>query len=235
MSYIVFFTDILLLRTLWFLSLYFSYLTFFIDCCLYWLNIISLKYMCFFTFVLKLLSHFSLRILISYIFLFLYFWSFLIFCYTIQNITGDPYIYILWYLICYMTVNMQYKSRRTRSFSSQENRRYGKCEKSLEWIRSVKYSTERRFPHGGFEINFDLPPGRLGRNRWTRSLEILIWMKKEEWKKRVRWLFCVGEWLLPKRIRRDEWRDEIVTKKTRACDTSLCATRSQVIPLVLLA
>lgn len=48
---------------------------------------------------------------------------------------------------------------------------------------------------------------------WTRSLEILIWMKKEGWQKRVRWLFCVGEWLLPKRIRRDEWRDEIVTKK----------------------
>lgn len=31
------------------------------------------------------------------------------------------------------------------------------CEKSVEWSRSVKYLTERRFPHGGFEINFDLP------------------------------------------------------------------------------
>jgi len=83
------------------------------------------------------------------------------------------------------------------------------CEKSVKWIRSVKHSTERRFPHGGFEINFYLPRQR----RWTRSLEILISAKKEGWKKWVRWLFCVGEWLLPKRIRRDEWRNEIVTKK----------------------
>jgi len=89
----------------------------------------------------------------------------------------------------------------------------------------VKHSTERRFPHGGFEINFYLPR----RRRWTRSLEILISAKKEGWKKWVRWLFCVGEWLPPKRIRRDEWRNEIVTKKLEHV-TSLCArTEPQVV------
>lgn len=109
---------------------------------------------------------------------------------------------ILWYLASYATVNTWFKSDAQHSvFFASRKSTLRQCEKSFEWIRSVKYSTERRFPHGGFEINFDLPPGRLGRNRWTRSLEILIWMKKEGWKKRVRWLFCVGEWLLPKRIR----------------------------------
>jgi len=83
----------------------------------------------------------------------------------------------------------------------------------------VKYSTEGRFPHGGFEINFDLPRRRqraLARSL-ARSLARDIYLDERGRMKDAGSMAVprVGEWPLPKRIRRDEWRDEIVTEKKK--------------------